>query len=81
MTHQNKLFLTKAKMTADAPHYQIIRDIRNTLCYLKRSGCTGFDASDAGLKILNQLGLPRQGAGVDRETLADVCTDLGECTR
>ena len=68
-------------MTADAPHYQIIRDIRNTLCYLKQSGCTGFDCSAASLKILNHLALPRQGAAVDRETLEDVCTDLGDCTR
>ena len=68
-------------MTADAPHYQIIRDIRNTLCYLKQSGCTGFDCSAASLKILNHLALPRQGAAVYRETLEDVCTDLGDCTR
>jgi len=68
-------------MTADAPHYQIIRDIRNTLCYLKQSGCTGFDCSAASLKILNHLALPRQGAAVDRETLEDVSTDLGDCTR
>ena len=68
-------------MTADAPHYQIIRDIRNTLCYLKQCGCTGFDCSVASLKILNHLALPRQGAAVYRETLEDVCTDLGDCTR
>jgi uracil-DNA glycosylase len=68
-------------MTADAPHNQIIRDIRNTLCYLKQGGCTGFDCSEASLKILNQLGQPSRGAAMDRETLADICTDLGDCTR
>ncbi len=73
--------ISKTKMTADAPHFQIIRDIRNTLCYLKQSGCTGFDCSSASLKILNQLGMPSPDAAVDRETLADIRTDLGDCTR
>jgi DNA polymerase len=68
-------------MTADAPLFQIIRDIRNTLCYLKQSGCTGFDCSRAGLKILNQLGIPGPDAAIDQETLADIRTDLGDCTR
>jgi len=68
-------------MTDDAPHSQIIRDIRNTLCYLKQSGCTGFDCSEASLKILNELGLPSPAAALDRESLSDICTDLGDCTR
>jgi uracil-DNA glycosylase family 4 len=68
-------------MTDDAPHSQIIRDIRNTLCYLKQSGCTGFDCSEASLRILNRLGLPNRAAAVDPESLADICTDLGDCTR
>jgi DNA polymerase len=62
------------------PH-KIIRDIRNTLCYLKQCGCTGFDCSEASLALLNHLGRPHHGAGAARETLADVCTDLGDCTR
>jgi DNA polymerase len=33
------------------------------------------------LQALNQLGLPRSGIGVDRETLADIRADLGDCTR
>ena len=68
-------------MTADAPHFQIIRDIRNTLCYLKQNGCTGFDCSSASLQILNRLGMPTHDAAVDRESLADIRTDLGDCTR
>ena len=68
-------------MTDDAPHSQIIRDIRNTLCYLKQSGCTGFDCSEASLKILNELGLPSPAAALDRESLSDICNDLGDCTR
>ncbi|MCB2148501.1 MAG: uracil-DNA glycosylase [Deltaproteobacteria bacterium] len=69
-------------MTADAPHFQIIRDIRNTLGYLKQSGCTGFDCSRASLETLNQLGLPAgPGVAPDRETLADIRTDLGDCRR
>jgi uracil-DNA glycosylase len=71
----------KTKMTTNAPIRPIIRDIRNTLVYLKQSGCTGFDCNAASLKILNQLGPARQAAAVDRETLADIRTDLGECTR
>jgi uracil-DNA glycosylase family 4 len=46
----------KTKMTTNAPIRPIIRDIRNTLVYLKQSGCTGFDCNAASLKILNQLG-------------------------
>jgi DNA polymerase len=68
-------------MTADAPLTQIIRDLRNTLYYLKQNGCTGFDGNAESLQALNQLGLPRSGIGVDRETLADIRADLGDCTR
>ena len=68
-------------MTVDASLTEIIRDIRNTLCYLKQSGCTGFDCSEEGLKTLNQLGLACSDAAVVRETLADIRTDLGDCTR
>jgi uracil-DNA glycosylase family 4 len=71
----------KTKMTTNAPIRPIIRDIRNTLVYLKQSGCTGFDCNAASLNILNQLGAARQAAAVDRETVADIRTDLGECTR
>lgn len=68
-------------MTADTPHFQIIRDIRNTLCYLKRNGCTGFDCSQTSLKILNRLDGSNHAAAADRETLADIRNDLGDCTR
>lgn len=68
-------------MSANAPRAQIIRDIRNTLCYLKQSGCTGFDCSAESLKALSQLGLARSDAAVGRETLAEIRTDLGDCTR
>ena len=68
-------------MSAHAPLAQIIRDIRNTLCYLKQSGCTGFDCKEESLKALNQLGLARSDVAVGRETSADIRTDLGDCTR
>jgi DNA polymerase len=75
------MFLSETQMTENATHNPIIRDIRNTLCYLKQSGCTGFDCSVASLKILNQLGLPSHDTAMGRESLADIRTDLGECTR
>ncbi|MBC2710018.1 MAG: uracil-DNA glycosylase [Desulfosarcina sp.] len=68
-------------MNAEASLAQIIRDIQNTLCYLKQSGCTGFNCSEESLKTLSQLRLPSLDAAVGRETLADIRTDLGDCTR
>lgn len=69
-------------MTVDTPLVQILRDIRHSLCYLKASGCTGFDCSPKGLETLNGLGLPRpDAAGSGGESLADIRSDLGECTR
>jgi uracil-DNA glycosylase len=71
----------KPWMNAEAPLTQIIREIRNTLGYLKQNGCTGFDADAEALETLGQLGLPRSDSVVSRETLADIRTDLGDCTR
>jgi DNA polymerase len=68
-------------MTRNGPIRPILRDIRNTLVYLKQSGCTGFDCHAASLKILNQLGQPPRAAAKGRETVADIRADLGECTR
>lgn len=68
-------------MTTQAPLSEIIRDIRNTLYYLKQSGCTGFDCTEAGLRTLAHLGAPAHDAPVKRETLTDIRADLGECTR
>ncbi len=69
------------KMTTDSPRNLIIRDIRSTLFYLKRSGCTGFDCSEKSLETLNQMGLQAVDAAAGRETLTDIRTDLGDCTR
>ncbi len=68
-------------MTIEAPLAQIIRDIRNTLCYLKQSGCIGFDCGHESLKALNQLGLPRCDAAAGLETLTAIRRDLGDCAR
>lgn len=68
-------------MNTEATLTQILRDIRETLCYLKRSGCTGFDCSQAHLKTLAHLGLSTPDGWARPETLAAIQSDLGNCTR
>lgn len=68
-------------MTLGQPFTDILRDIRNTLGYLKRNGCTGFDCGPDGVETLKRLGMPRSGAAAGRQTLTDIRTDLGDCTR
>lgn len=67
-------------MSSHEPRVQILRDIRHTLHYLKKNGCTGFDCSPEGLEILKRLGWSTPGLPAE-ETLADIRSDLGECTR
>lgn len=64
-----------------APVFQILRDIRNTLYYLKQIGSTGFDCSPEGLRTLDHLGSPALPGPVGRETLTGIRDDLGDCTR
>jgi uracil-DNA glycosylase len=68
-------------MNSQPPLVHIIRDIRNTLYYLKQNGCTGFDCSREGLQTLAQLGMRSAPEPDQGETLADIRTDLGECLR
>ena len=68
-------------MTADTPLTQLIRNLCNTLDYLKASGCTGFDCSQKGLDALARLGADLPSARPVGESLADVRDDLGACTR
>lgn len=68
-------------MNAETPLVQMIRDIRNTLGHLKQNGCTGFDCSPDGLRTLANLGASSPHGLADRETLADIRADLGDCTR
>ncbi len=68
-------------MTAQTPLTQLIRNLCNTLEYLKASGCTGFDCSPTGLAALARLGGARPPAAPVGESLADIRDDLGECTR
>ncbi len=69
-------------MTAPSPVDQIIRDIRNSLCYLKSNGCTGFDCSSKSLTIIKALGqMPPDAAKRGKETLAEIRDDLGDCQR
>ena len=68
-------------MTPDTTFYQIIRDIRNCLCYLKDNGCTGFDCRPESLEMLKGLGAIRTDAAAGNETLAGIRRDLGDCTR
>ncbi|MGD8700882.1 MAG: uracil-DNA glycosylase [Desulfosarcina sp.] len=75
------IVLGKIDMTPDTTVYQIIRDIRNCLCYLKANGCSGFDCRPESLEILNGLGLKRAAIAGGNETLAGIRRDLGDCTR
>jgi DNA polymerase len=68
-------------MTADTPLRQLIRNLCNTLDYLKASGCTGFDCSREGLEALARLGVARPAAPPGGESLLDIRDDLGACTR
>lgn len=68
-------------MTVEAPLTQILWDIRNTLCYLRKIGCTGFDCNPKSLGVLNGLGRQRSFAAVGQETLTDIRNDLGDCQR
>jgi DNA polymerase len=68
-------------MTADMPLTELIRNLCNTLDYLKASGCTGFDCSRKGLDALARLGADSPLAGPMGESLVDVRDDLGACTR
>ena len=43
-------------MTSHPPLAKLISDIRNTLVYLKESGCTGFDCADNVLETLARVG-------------------------
>lgn len=71
-----------AEMTAATSVAQIIRDIRNSLWYLKTIGCTGFDCSPQSLQTLSQLGrIPAVAAIPGVESLAAIRDDLGDCDR
>ena len=69
-------------MTAVTSLDQIIRDIRNSLCYLRSNGCTGFDCSSQSLQTLSELGqVQSDAARPEVETLAGIRDDLGDCQR
>lgn len=80
--------------TIVSPLTQGLTDVRNTLVYLKQIGCTGFDCTEEGRVILNQLGLPVESEAGDAaprfvtgeksaapESLDHIRHDLGVCTR
>ncbi|WP_419655580.1 phage SPO1 DNA polymerase-related protein [Desulfosarcina variabilis str. Montpellier] len=58
-------------MTSQAPLAQIFNDIRNTLHYLKESGCTGFDCSDAAFETLTRVGPPMAKHLADKRPIAE----------
>lgn len=61
---------------------QLIRAVRNTFCYLKDTGCTGFDCSSESLETLARLGrATKTDRPVGQESLADIREDMGVCTR
>ncbi len=60
---------------------QIIRDIRNSLLYLKQNGCTGFDCLPGSIEILAKMKIPFPVGPPTKETLTDIRSDLGDCKR
>jgi uracil-DNA glycosylase len=68
-------------MNSLPPLIHILEDIRHTLSYLKKSGCTGFDCSPAGLQTLARLGRTGMEEPTRRDTLTAIRDDLGDCTR
>ncbi len=68
-------------MTLEAPADRMLRQIRDSLEHLKQSGCTGFDCEPATLDILARLGRAAPAPTAGPEPLADIRTDLGDCTR
>lgn len=57
----------------------VLAQIGNTLRFMARSGCRGFDCSAQSLSTLAAWENPV--AGIARETLADIRADLGDCRR
>ena len=68
-------------MTTGTPVGRVLRQVRDSLEYLRQSGCTGFDCSPAALDILAQLGERKAAPPAAGETLADIREDLGACVR
>ena len=68
-------------MTTGTPVGRVLRQVRDSLEYLKQSGCTGFDCAPAALDILAHLGERKAAPPAAGETLADIQDDLGACTR
>lgn len=68
-------------MSKQAPLAGILCDIRHALHHLKHSGCSGFDGTVQQLAALTGAGSTSDHAGVQRETLADIQADLGDCAR
>lgn len=68
-------------MTTETPLVKIIRDIRHALYDLKSDGCAGFDGTVQQVAALSGLEPATGGATGQRESLAAICADLGDCTR
>jgi uracil-DNA glycosylase family 4 len=63
----------------DREHFNaVLAEIGNTLRFIARSGCRGFDCSPQGLAVVAAWGKPAVGR---RETLAEIRVDLGDCRR
>jgi len=56
----------------------VVAEIGNTLRFMARSGCRGFDCSPQSLAAIAAWGNPSAGCG---ETLAEIRSDLGDCRR
>ena len=56
----------------------VLAEIGNTLRFMARSGCRGFDCSPQSLAAIAAWGNSSAGCA---ETLAEIRTDLGDCRR
>lgn len=68
-------------MTTHTPLSQMVRDVRNSLLYLKQNGCTGFDCSPESIETLAQMRIPLTVSPLEKDTLSDIRADLGDCKR
>jgi len=57
---------------------EIVEEIKSTLSAMADMGCGGFDCSDQTIGILKRWESP---GGVPSESLTDIRSDLGDCTR
>lgn len=62
---------------------KVIEDVKTTLRYLSDIGCTGFECGKSSIESIGKWGCPDETVPKPKgtETLQDIRSDLGQCTR